>query len=212
MEVPLTMPARASTRLAARPVRSASTMGMPPATEPSKPNDRPRSRALAKSASPQEASSALLAVTTCWPAAMAFCTSVFAAPSPPISSNSTSTSLLASERSSVSNSAPPSAMFGFGVRLATRVNSTGRPARSAMASRFSIKSLATLAPTVPRPARPTRRGVKAPLCVAPLCVAPLRVAPLRAVAFRCPAFRPAARRSRGRGAGRRPAAESTACR
>ena len=35
---------------------------------------------------------------------------------------------------------------------------------------------------------------------------------VRPFGIRCPAFRPAARRSRGRGAGRRPAAESKACR
>ena len=164
------MPAKASMRLAARPLRTASMMGMPPATDPSKPNDRPRSWALAKSVSPQAASSALLAVTTCWPAAMAFCTSVFAVPSPPINSTSTSTSLLASERSSVSNSAPSRGMSGLGVRLAARTSSIGRPARAAMASRFSIKSLATLPPTVPSPARPTRSGFKALLLAVVLLV------------------------------------------
>ena len=78
--VPLMIPAIHSMRLAVRPSRSALMMGMPPATAASKATTTPRSRAAAKISLPCTASSALLAVTTCLPAAIASSTSVRAMP------------------------------------------------------------------------------------------------------------------------------------
>ncbi len=73
--VPLMIPAIHSMRLAVRPSRSALMIGMPPATAASKATTTPFSRAAAKISVPCTASSALLAVTTCLPAAIASSTS-----------------------------------------------------------------------------------------------------------------------------------------
>ena len=88
--VPLTMPATHSMRLAVRPSRRALMIGMPPATAASKPIITPFLCAAAKISLPCTASKALLAVTTCLPAAMASSTSVLATPVPPISSTTMS--------------------------------------------------------------------------------------------------------------------------
>ena len=93
------------------------------------------------------------------PSASALSTSVFATLSPPINSTTTSTSRAFNVPRSVSKAASPKSMWGFGVRLATRTKSMGRPARLAMVARLLASSSATAAPTVPRPAMPTRRGL-----------------------------------------------------
>ncbi len=74
------MPAIHSMRLAVRPSRSALMMGMPPATAASNATITPFSRAAAKISLPCTASNALLAVTTCLPAAIASSTSALATP------------------------------------------------------------------------------------------------------------------------------------
>ncbi len=76
--VPLTMPATHSMRLAVSPSRSALMIGMPPATAASNPIITPLACAAAKISLPCTASSALLAVTTCLPLAMASSTRVLA--------------------------------------------------------------------------------------------------------------------------------------
>ena len=74
--VPLMIPAIHSIRFAVSPSRSALMIGMPPATAASNATMTPFSRAAAKISVPCTASSALLAVTTCLPAAIASSTSV----------------------------------------------------------------------------------------------------------------------------------------
>ena len=64
-------------------------IGTPPATAASKPNSTPRRRAASNSSGPWVATSALLAVTTCLPAAIARRMNVRAGSSPPISSMTT---------------------------------------------------------------------------------------------------------------------------
>ena len=78
--VPLMMPAIHSMRLAVKPSRNALMMGMPPATAASKATITRIFCAAAKISLPCVASSALLAVTTCLPLAMALSTSSFATP------------------------------------------------------------------------------------------------------------------------------------
>jgi hypothetical protein len=73
--VPLMMPASHSTRFAVRPSRSALMIGMPPATAASNATITPFSWAALKISLPCTASSALLAVTTCLPFAIARSTS-----------------------------------------------------------------------------------------------------------------------------------------
>jgi hypothetical protein len=65
---------------------------MPPATAPSKATITPFACAAAKISLPWRASSALLAVTTCLPLAIAFRMNVRAGSMPPISSTTMSTS------------------------------------------------------------------------------------------------------------------------
>ncbi len=69
--VPLTMPWMEDTRSEASASRRVRMMGMPPQTAPSKCRSTPRASAWEKSASPCAVSSALLAVTTLRPEAMA---------------------------------------------------------------------------------------------------------------------------------------------
>jgi hypothetical protein len=78
--VPLMMPAIHWMLLAVRPSRSALMMGMPPATAASKATITPLAWAAAKISVPCTASNALLAVTTCLPAAIASITSWRAMP------------------------------------------------------------------------------------------------------------------------------------
>ena len=65
------MPATDSMRLADRPSRSALMIGMPPATAASNATITPLAWAASKISLPCSASSALLAVTTCLPLAIA---------------------------------------------------------------------------------------------------------------------------------------------
>ena len=75
-DVPLMMPAIHSMRFAVSPSRSALMIGMPPATAASNATITPFAEAAAKISLPCCASSALFAVTTCLPFAIAASTSV----------------------------------------------------------------------------------------------------------------------------------------
>ncbi|MNC89317.1 hypothetical protein D3C83_52310 [compost metagenome] len=90
--VPLMIPAIHSMRFAVSPSRSDLMMGMPPPTAPSNATITSRFCAAAKISFPCCASKALLAVTTCLPAAMALRMSSFATVVPPISSTTISMS------------------------------------------------------------------------------------------------------------------------
>lgn len=150
------IPAIHSTRLAVSPFISALMIGIPPATDASKPMGRVS--ASSKSALPSSAMSALFAVMTGVRSASAVLMTSAAVSTPPISSTTTSTSLPERERRSVSKLARPMFTPGFGVRLATRTSSSRRPARAANASASSTRIFATELPTVPSPASPILRG------------------------------------------------------
>ena len=92
LQVPLTMAAMLWTWLAARAKPSAWTIGIPPPTLPSNATARSDARAWAKTCAPCSARSALLAVTTCLPAARAASTYCKAGSVPPIVSMMMSTS------------------------------------------------------------------------------------------------------------------------
>ena len=90
------IPAIHSIRLAVSPSRNALMIGMPPATAPSNATITPFACAAAKISLPCRASSALLAVTTCLPLAIACRMNVRAGSMPPISSTTMSMSACAS--------------------------------------------------------------------------------------------------------------------
>ncbi|MNS81912.1 hypothetical protein D3C72_1156390 [compost metagenome] len=159
--VPLTMPATHSMRLAVRPSRSAFTMGMLTATAPSYITATPCALAAAKISGPCTASSALLAVTTCLPCAMAASTQSRVGPVPPATSTTTSTSGSVATCIGSAVSATPSPTMPWArarLRAATTVTSMPRPARAAMRSWLRASTRKVPAPTVPMPIMPTRRG------------------------------------------------------
>ena len=156
--VPLMMPASMSIRLAASPSRSALTMGMPPATAASKATITPCSRAFAKISLPYTASSALLAVTTCLPFAMAASTTSRATVVPPITSTSTSMagSLTMSKGSSLmAMSGPTILRTASRPRDTTRVTRIRQPERRLISSALFFRTSNTPLPTVPSPSSPT---------------------------------------------------------
>src|SRR3954453_14505440 len=140
--VPLTIPWMRSTCAAARVSCSTRMTGTTPATAPSKRSWTPCSRAVAQSSSPCEASSSLLAETTCLPARMAVRTYSRAGSRPPISSTTRS------EPARTSSKLPRE-------RVSTPESSGRRPVMFATASARSSSSRAKAAPTVPWPSRPT---------------------------------------------------------
>src|SRR5450755_2971533 len=159
--VPLMIPAIHSIRFAVRPSRSALTIGIPPATAASKATTTPLSRAAAKISVPCTASSALFAVTTCLPAAIASRTSAFATPVPPISSTMTSISgREMTDRASATTSAAPAASAPARTvsRSAMCVMRISRPALLLISSWLRCRTLKVPPPTTPAPSNPTRIG------------------------------------------------------
>src|SRR4051812_15488779 len=140
--VPLTIPWMRSTCAPASVSCSTRMTGTTPATAPSKRSWTPCSRAVDHSSSPWEASSSLLAETTCLPARMAVSTYSRAGSSPPISSTTRS------EPARTSSKRPRE-------RVSTPLISGLRPVMFATASARSSSSRANAAPTVPWPSRPT---------------------------------------------------------
>src|SRR4051812_47883386 len=140
--VPLTIPWMRSTCAAASVSWSTRMTGTTPATAPSKRSWTACSRAVAHSSSPCEASSSLLADTTCLPCCIAVSTYSRAGSIPPISS--TTRSLF----SRMSTKSPRE-------RVSTPVTSGFRPVRCAIASARSPSSVSNAAPTVPWPSSPT---------------------------------------------------------
>ncbi len=162
-DVPLMMPAIHSMRLAVRPSRSALMIGMPPATAASNATITPFACAAAKISLPWRASSALLAVTTCLPLAMASSTSVRAGSMPPISSMTMSMSGCASTTLASLVRLTPSTPRVFSratssARSAIHVMRIGRPARRVISSSFRRSTVHVPLPTVPMPSRPTCSG------------------------------------------------------
>ena len=157
LQVPLTIAARLWTWLAASAKPSAWTMGIPPPTLPSKATARRDSRAWAKILGPCSARSALLAVTTCFPAARAASTKVSAGSIPPMVSMNDFDFGIVDELAGVGGDSD--AVERDGSRLG-RVSHRSpfpadAPARSA-ADAFGVlgQSRATPVPTVPRPIKP----------------------------------------------------------
>ena len=142
--------------------RMALITGMPPATAASKLSSRPLSSALRASSVPWRARRALLAVTTCLPAAMAARTLSSAGPlSPPINSTKTSISALAAMATGSSNHSRPARSnprSRLRSRALTATTSIGLPQRSARKSRLARSARMREEPTVPRPAIPMRSG------------------------------------------------------
>src|SRR5207244_20550 len=169
--VPLMIPAIHSIRFAVRPSRSALMIGMPPATAASNATITPAFCAAAKISLPCAARSALLAVTTCLPSAIACSMSERAGSMPPISSSTMSTSGLrtrASTSAFTSTLSVPcnSARAFSGARVAIRVMRIGRPARREISSALRLRTVHVPRPTVPKPSRPTRIGCMATLAIA----------------------------------------------
>src|SRR5688500_16525150 len=160
-EVPLMMPAIHSMRLADRPSRSALMIGTPPATAASKATITPFFCAAEKMRLPCVASSALLAVTTCLPCAIASSTRSLAMRVRPISSTTMSTS---GERATAKAlettfAFPPTMDFAFLVCLsATCVIAIARPARRRISPALRLRTSQVPPPTVPMPSRPTLMG------------------------------------------------------
>ncbi len=107
-------------------------IGMPPATAASNATMTPRFCAAPKISLPCFASSALLAVTTCLPCAMASSTSSRATPVPPISSMTMSMSRarVTANASAVTAAPPPTTPRARSTAVsATRAMRMARPAR-----------------------------------------------------------------------------------
>ena len=151
------MPAIHSMRLAVRPSRSALMIGMPPATAASNATITPFACAAAKISLPCRASSALLAVTTCLPCAIASSTSVRAGSMPPISSTTMSMSGCAThDRRIVGEVARRRRRAclrarGRACASAIHVMRIGRPARRAISSSLRRSTSHVPPPTVPKP-------------------------------------------------------------
>src|SRR4030095_9981504 len=152
------MPRAERMRWAGSPSFTARISGMPPSTAAWKPSMWRLRRASSKSSGPWWASSALLAVTTCLPAARARRMKVRAGSSPPTSSITT-------RISGSSRTRPASAWRGSRLMSSpSRGRVTSRSAMAAMARRQPARSVSsapwlwrmrtTPAPTVPRPSRP----------------------------------------------------------
>jgi hypothetical protein len=157
------MPAIHSMRLALRPSRSALMIGTPPATAASKATITPFFCAAAKMRLPCVASSALFAVTTCLPLAIASSTRSFATRVPPMSSTTMSTS---GERATAKASATTFAFpwvifFARETALsATCVMRIARPARRRISPALRLRTSQVPPPTVPMPSNPTLIGFK----------------------------------------------------
>src|SRR3569623_215952 len=161
LPVPLMMPASHSMRLPARSSGIVLMTGMPPATAASKATITPCCCASAKITYPYFAISALLAVTTCLPLAMARRTRSSAVVVPPINSTTTSTSGSSTTANGSSVSVMP-AVSQLRVRLrsraAARVMTMPRPARRSISWALRFSTFTVPPPTVPRPTSPTFTG------------------------------------------------------
>src|SRR6185436_7902376 len=148
-------------------------IGMPPATAPSKATITPLACAAPKISLPCRASSALFAVTTCLPLAIACRMKVRAGSRPPISSTTMSMSGLASTvaASPVSSKPVPPAVAAracSSARSAIHVIRMGRPARRAISSALRCSTFHVPRPTVPSPRSPTCSGfISPPVIVVP---------------------------------------------
>ena len=137
-------------------------IGMPPATAASNATMTPFFCAAAKISLPWCASSALLAVTTCLPCAIASSTSSRAMPVPPISSITMSMSFarVTSRASAVSFALAPTMPRARASALsATRVMRIARPARRWISCALRLSTSQVPPPTVPMPSRPTLIGL-----------------------------------------------------
>src|SRR5581483_5142666 len=136
-------------------------IGIPPPTLASKPRRTPRRSAARTISSPCTARSALFAVTTSLPAAIAARTKRRAGSYPPISSmtmssaGSSSTDLASFVRRAGFAGMPRSVSRS---RSAIATTSIGRPTRRAMSARCVRRSLRTPVPIVPKPISPTLTG------------------------------------------------------
>jgi len=142
--------------------------GIAPATAASKYKSQPLASARAKSASPRSASSALLAVTTCFFAFKAARTNRSATATPPMSSTTMSTS----SRVTSSNASSSKAMLGSCARTmssragslsATAASLMAAPARWPMRSACCNNAVTTPSPMTPQPHNPTRTWRSNPL-------------------------------------------------
>ena len=159
--VPLMIPAIHSIRLALKPSRKALIIGMPPATAASNATITPLAWAALKISLPWTAIKALLAVTTCLPAAIASSTRSLAIPYPPINSTTISISgFWITLRASSTTSAWPltSSWARWVLRSATVWMRIPRPARRLISSWLRAKTVKTPLPTVPIPRSPTWMG------------------------------------------------------
>src|SRR5689334_3089138 len=154
------MPASERMELATSPSFTARIRGMPPATAASNASVTPRRRASSYSSAPWCASNALLAVTTCLPAASARRMKLRAGSSPPTSSITTctrgspSTFAVSVVIGNDDRSRPSRARTRSVSAMAASVSR--QPARSSSMARCAARIFTTPAPTVPRPSRPIR--------------------------------------------------------
>src|SRR5688500_15652682 len=160
-EVPLMMPAIHSMRFADNPSRTALMIGTPPATAASNATITPFFFAEAKLSLPCVARSALFAVTTCLPWAIASITRSLATVVPPISSTTISTSLprASSKASDTTLALVPTMLFARSMALsATTEMRIARPARRWISSALRFSTSQVPPPTMPMPSRPTLMG------------------------------------------------------
>src|SRR5215217_4700893 len=154
------MPSTRSTRSPAIDSRTGRTIGMAPATAASKYRSTPCSSAAAYSVGPSSASSALFAVTTEAPCAIACRISERAGSMPPMTSTTRSAPVTRSLASVVNSSAgtPLAARSRPVRRTAMPTSSSRRPTRAASSSACVVNSRATCVPTTPQPSNATRSG------------------------------------------------------
>ncbi len=164
--MPLMIPAIDRIRSAANPSRKLRTIGMPPATAASNPICTPFASAAWNSSVPWDASNALLAVTTCFFAAIASSTKDLAGSMPPISSIRTrisGSSRMSSTRVEVSTFSRETPRSRSRSRSAIRFSLTCLPDLLSSQAASSRRILATPVPTVPNPASPTCSASKVSL-------------------------------------------------
>ena len=157
LQVPLTMAAMLWTWLAASANPRAWTIGIPPPTLASKATARPEARAWAKTVAPCSARRALLAVTTCLPAASAASTNFKAGWVPPMVSMMMSTSGSSINRDTSVVSRTPSSRTSRGFSRSR----TARPGPADPSARAAGDPVGVVrqqprdpVPTVPRPIMP----------------------------------------------------------
>ena len=145
------MPAISSIRSPLRHRCIVRTIGMPPPTLPSKRKLTPLSLAMAKSSVPCAATSALLEVTTCFPAIRQAFVNGYAGFKPPIVSTTTATSgsssMILKSWTILSSTGSP----GKSRRSSTYFSATSCPQAAAICAAFSFKICATPEPIVPYP-------------------------------------------------------------